>query len=207
VAEAFLLAKLFRDLMRESGACAITVNGCMGSYAGIMPCLTLSLLNDAGYMAYCESDFVTIPAGILMHYICGKPTYLCNPTFPHEGRMLFAHCSAPRRMDGKALEPVKIMSHFESDHGAATKVGFRKGQLVTIVKPDFEAKHWLVLTGQIVDTPFLPTCRAQVEVKLKADTRDVAENLRGFHCMLAYGDHTKEVAYAAKKVGIQVQVL
>jgi hypothetical protein len=207
VVESFLLAKLFRDLMRESGAYAITTNGCMGSYAGIMPCLTLGLLNDAGYMAYCESDFVTIPSGILMHYIAGRPTYLCNPTFPHQGRMLFAHCAAPRRMDGKALEPVRIMTHFESDHGAASKVGFRKGQLLTIIKPDFEAKHWLAFTGQVVDTPLLPTCRSQVEVRLKADTEDVVANLRGFHCMLAYGDHTKEVAYAAKKVGIQVQVL
>jgi hypothetical protein len=207
VAEAFLLAKLFRDLMRRSGACAITTNDCMRSYAGIMPCLTLSLLNDAGYMAYCESDFVTIPAGILMHYISGRPTYLCNPTYPHEGRMLFAHCAAPRRMDGKALEPVRIVTHFESDHGAATHVEFRKGQLMTIIDPDFEARRWLACTGRIVGTPFLPTCRAQVEVQLNADTREVIENLRGFHCMLAYGDHTKEVAYAAKKVGIAVQTL
>ncbi|UCH34743.1 MAG: sugar isomerase, partial [Armatimonadota bacterium] len=62
-------------------------------------------------------------------------------------------------------------------------------------------------TGRIVDTPFLPACRAQVEVKLNADTREVLENLRGFHCQLAYGDHAQEVAYAAKKVGIEVQVL
>ncbi len=43
-------------------------------------------------------------------------------------------------------------------------------------------------------------------MKLDADTQDVLENLRGFHCQLAYGDHAKEVAYAAKKVGIEVQV-
>ena len=207
VTEAFLLRKLFHDLMAKSEAFAITVNGCMGSYAGIMPCLTLTLINDAGYMAYCESDFVVIPSGILMHYICGKPTYLCNPTYPHKGRMLFAHCTAPRRMDGKNLEPVEIVTHYESDHGAATHIAFRKGQLLTIIKPDFEARHWLALTGRIVDTPWLPTCRAQVLVELDADTQQVLQNLRGFHCMLAYGDYTRELAYAAKKVGITVQTL
>ena len=36
---------------------------------------------------------------------------------------------------------------------------------------------------------------------------DFVNNLRGFHCMLAYGDYTKEVAYAASKVGITVQTL
>jgi hypothetical protein len=207
VTEAFLLKRLFHDLMAKSEAFAVTVRGCMGSYAGIMPCLTLTLINDAGYMAYCEGDFVVIPSGILMHYICGKPTYLCNPTYPHKGRMMFAHCTAPRRMDGKNLEPVKIVTHYESDHGAATHIAFRKGQVLTIIKPDFEAKNWLALTGKIVGTPWVPTCRAQVLVELDADTQDVLQNLRGFHCMLAYGDHTREVAYAAKKVGITVQTL
>jgi hypothetical protein len=88
VAEAFLLKGLFRELMARHGACAVTTNGCMGSYAGIMPCLTLTMTNDDGYMAYCESDFVNIPAGILLHYIAGRPTYFCNPTFPRKGRML-----------------------------------------------------------------------------------------------------------------------
>jgi hypothetical protein len=207
VADAFLLKSVLQDLMAKSEAFAVTTRGCMGSYAGIMPCFTLTLINDSGHMAYCEGDFVVIPSGILMHYICGKPTYFCNPTYPHKGRMVFAHCTAPRRMNGKTLEPVEIVTHYESDHGAATHVAFRKGQVLTIIKPDFEAKNWLALTGRIVGTPWLPTCRAQVDVELEADTQDVVQNLRGFHCMLAYGDHTREVAYAAKKVGINVQTL
>lgn len=207
VTETFLLKGLFQDLMAKSKAQAVTVRGCMGSYAGVMPCLTLTLINDDGYMAYCEGDFVVIPSGMLMHFIAGKPTYFCNPTYPYKGRMMFAHCTAPRRMDGKTLEPVELLTHYESDHGAATHVLFRKGQRLTIIKPDFEAKNWLAMTGKIVDTPFIDTCRAQVEVELDADVQDVMDNMRGFHCMLAYGDYTKEVTYAAKKVGIAVQTL
>lgn len=207
VTEAFLLKKLYGDLMARSDAVAITSAGCMRSYAGIMPCLTHTLLNDDGRMAYCEGDFVNIPSGILLHYISGKPTYFCNPTMPAKGRMMFAHCTAPRRMNGKTLEPVELVTHYESDQGAATHVLFPRGQLLTILKPDFEARHWLVLTGKVIDTPWLDTCRAQVEVALEADTLDVARNLRGFHCMLAYGDYVREVSYAARKVGIQVQTL
>jgi len=207
VVEAFLLKRLFGELMARHDAFAVTTAGCMNSYAGIMPCLTLTLINDDGRMAYCEGDFVNIPAGILLHYICGQPTYFCNPTFPAKGRMLFAHCTAPRRMDGRNLEPAEIVTHYESDHGAATHVLFRKKQRLTILKPDFEAKHWLALTGRIVDTPWLDTCRAQIEVALDADTREVVRNLRGFHCTLAYGDYVREVSYAAPKVGIAVQTL
>jgi len=207
VTDAFLLKELFDDLMTKHDACAVTTNNCMDSYAGIMPCLTLGLVNDTGYMGYCESDFVVIPSGILMHFISGKPTYLCNPTYPHDGRMLFAHCAAPRCMDGKNLEPVEIVTHFESDHGAASHVNFSKGQLITVIKPDFEAKNWLAFTGTVIDTPKLPTCRAQIELEFNADTQDVLANMRGFHCMLAYDDYTRDVAYAAKKVGINVQIL
>ncbi|MCS7185606.1 MAG: sugar isomerase [Armatimonadetes bacterium] len=203
VVEAFLLANIFRELMKQHNAYAITTNGCMGSYAGIMPCLTLSLINDAGYMAYCESDFVNIPAGILLHFIAGKPTFFCNPTFPTgEGIILFAHCTAPRFMDGKRGEPAKLVTHFESDHGAAIKVEMRKGQIVTVVNPDFEAHEWCGFVGEIVGTPFLPVCRSQVEVKVKANVKEVVSAMRGFHCTIAYGDYRKEVGYALSKVGI-----
>jgi hypothetical protein len=110
-------------------------------------------------------------------------------------------------MDGRRLEPVTLVTHYESDWGAATHVNFRKGQAVTIVKPDFEARHWLALTGRIVDTPFLATCRGQIEIGLDADTQEVIRNMRGFHCQIAYGDWSREVGYAAKKVGIDVQRL
>jgi hypothetical protein len=207
VTEAFLLTQLYGDLLTKHGAFAIASTACMNSYAGIMPCMTHTLINDSGRMAYCEGDFVNIPSGILLHYISGKPTYFCNPTFPAHGRMMFAHCTAPRRMDGKNLDPVDLVTHYESDHGAATHVHFRKGQLLTVIKPDFEAKNWLALTGKTLATPFLDTCRAQIELALDADTQDVVKNLRGFHCMLAYGDYVREVVYAAKKVGINVQTL
>ena len=53
----FLLDEVFRRVMEDANCRNITINGCMGT---IMPlaetsaCLTLSLLNDAGYLAFCE---------------------------------------------------------------------------------------------------------------------------------------------------------
>ncbi len=153
-------------------------------------------------MAYCESDFVVIPAGILVHFIAGKPTFLCNPTYPHDGTITFAHCTAPRRMSGKDLEPARIVTHFESDYGAAPKVEFRKGQVITAVMPDFRAQEWEGYRCQIVDHPFLPICRSQIEAEIDGDCREVIHHLRGFHHMIVYGDYLREVAYALKKVGI-----
>ncbi len=69
VENALLLDQIFRAIMKKADCRAITINGCMGT---IMPmaettaCLTLSTLNDDGYLAFCESDFVVIPSGILL---------------------------------------------------------------------------------------------------------------------------------------------
>ncbi|HUU10216.1 MAG TPA: twin-arginine translocation signal domain-containing protein, partial [Phycisphaerae bacterium] len=75
----FLLDDIFRSLMTKAGAKAITVNACMGTIMKVSDttaCLTLSTLNDDGYLAFCESDFVVIPAGVLMANISGRPSFL-----------------------------------------------------------------------------------------------------------------------------------
>ena len=71
-------------------------------------CMPLSWLNDEGYVALCESDFVVVPTGILLHYISGKPVFMHNSTFPHKAIVTCAHCTAPQRMDGKRYEPARI---------------------------------------------------------------------------------------------------
>ncbi len=207
IAEAFLLTHIFLELLRKNDAHAITVAGCMGSYAGIMPCMTLTLLNDAGYMAYCEGDFVNIPAGVLTHFISGLPTFFCNTCFPSKQTILLAHCTAPTVMDGRRRERVRLLTHFESDHGAATKVEMRIGQKVSVIIPDFEGKRWVAFHGEIVETPFLPVCRSQIVVRFDADTLQFASKLRGFHATVVYGDHIKLVGYALRKLGIELERL
>jgi len=206
VEKAFVLCEVFRQLLDEAQTDAITVNECMST---IMPisettaCLPLTLLNDEGGMAFCESDFVAIPAGILLHYISGRPVFLCNPSLPHEGMLTVSHCTAPRRMDGRRLEPVRVLTHYESDYGAATKVEMQKGQSITVLNPDFAGRRWLGFQGEILDTPFYPICRTQLDVRIQGDWERLAEEVRGFHWMVAYGDHLREVGYAARKAGLQ----
>jgi hypothetical protein len=210
VENAFVLDEVFRSLMAEADCRAITINGCMGT---IMPpsetsaCLALSTLNDDGYLAFCESDFVVIPSGVLLSNISGKPVFLNDPTYPHDGIITLAHCTAPRRMTGDKLEPARILTHFESDYGAAPKVEMRRGQTVTNIVPDFKAERWVGLKGDIVDAPFLPICRSQIDISFSCDCRTLAERMPGFHWMTGYGDSMREVGYALKRVGIEWEVL
>jgi hypothetical protein len=203
---AFLLTKLFKELMEKADAPAITVNQCMGTIIPMSQttaCMPLSLINDEGLMAFCESDFVVIPSGILLRYISGKPSFLNDPTHPHDGVITCAHCTAPRRMNGTDYEPAEIHTHFESDYGAAPKVQMSKGQVITNLIPDFHCKKWVGCRGKILDHPFYDICRSQIDIEIEGDWRKLLEDMRGFHWMICYGDYLREVGYALKKLGIE----
>jgi hypothetical protein len=106
-------------------------------------------------------------------------------------------------MDGKTLEPARIMTHFESDYGAAPKVEMHKGQIITNIVPDFLIERWVGLRGEIADAPFMDVCRSQIDIKFACDSQTLAERMPGFHWMTCYGDYMKELGYALKKVGIE----
>lgn len=206
VDNAFILVEIFQRIMDKFNCRAITVNSCMNA---IMPiaetsaCLTLSFLNDEGYLAFCESDFVVIPAGILLANISGKPSFLNDPTYPHDGMITLAHCTAPRRMDGQKLEPARILTHFESDYGAAPKVEMRVGQTVSNIISNFGGDHYIGLLGKIEDNPFMDICRSQIDISYDCDSKLMQKQMHGFHWITTYGDYMQEIGYALKKIGIE----
>ena len=202
----FLLDDVFRLLMKEAGTSMITVNSCMGV---IMPkartsaCMTLSTLNDDGYLAFCESDFVVIPSGVLLSSISGKPVFLNDPTYPNDSIITLAHCTGPRKMDGKNYDPVRIVTHFESDYGAAPHVEVPLGTVTTNIVPDFKSERWVGLKGTVCEVPFRPICRTQFDIRYECPDKLLAERMPGFHWMTCYGDYRKEIGYALRRVGIQ----
>jgi len=208
VENAFLLEQVFRGLMREADCRAITVNACMGT---IMPvaettaCLTLSVLNDAGFQAFCESDFVVIPAGMLASNIAGRPVFLQDPCYPANHAIVGAHCTAPRKMDGRSIDPARIVTHYESDYGAAPKVEMQKGMKVTNLIPGFASESMACFVGEIADVPFLPICRSQIVIRYSSSDRLLAEQMRGYHWITFYGDYLREVEYALRRTKIKFE--
>jgi len=206
VRRAFALYALFREMMSERDTHAFTIKGCMGT---VMPmsettaCLPLSLLNDEGNLAFCESDFNVIPSGILLHHIARRPVFLNDPTFPHNGLVTVAHCTAPRRMDGVNYAPARVLTHFESDYGATPKVELERGTPVTMICPDSRQKQWLGFTGRVQSSPFYDICRSQYDIIIDGDWEKLLRDHRGFHWMMAIGDFTRELGYACRKTGVE----
>jgi len=205
VVNAFLLERVFKEILRDKTAHILTVAECMSIIIPISEttaCLPICLMNDSGYLAFCESDFVAIPAGILLHYISSKPVFFVDPTLPHKGQVTVAHCTAPRRMDGSHLERVEILTHFESDYGAAPQVKMKKGQVVTVINPSFSGGEWIGFRGIIADNPTLQICRTQLDIEIEGDWESLLHEMKGFHWLVVYGDYLSEIEYALKKVNV-----
>jgi hypothetical protein len=82
-----------------------------------------------------------------------QASFACNSHFPHHGVVTLAHCSAPRKMNGRDFEPTTIMTHYESDYGAATKVHYPKDQTVTCIVPNLHCTKWFAFRGRISIAP------------------------------------------------------
>ena len=202
---AFALYVVFRQWLREHQAPALTINACMGTALAVSDttaCMTLSWLNDEGYLAFCESDFVAVPPGVLLHYIAGKPVFLHNSTFPHKALVTCAHCTAPRRMDGQRYEPARIMTHYESDFGAAPKIEMPLGQQVCAISPEYATGRWVGLRGLVRDNPCFAICRSQQDVEIQGQWKRLIREARDSHWLMVYGDYLREVGYAARKIGL-----
>ena len=205
VEDAFALYVVFKQWLQEHEAPAITINACMGTIIQMTDttaCMPLSWLNDEGYMAFCESDFVIVPVGMLLHYIAGKPVFMHNSTFPHNAMVTCAHCTVPRRMDGRRYEPVRIMTHYESDFGAAPKIDMPIGQHVCAISPEYATGRWVGIKGIVRDNPNFAICRSQQDVEIQGDWKRLIAETRDSHWMMVYGDYLREVGYAARKIGL-----
>jgi hypothetical protein len=209
VFNSYLALHVCRQLLRETGASNFGFATCMGHGQITMldtpPCLVLSLANDEGYTAYCHTDLSHTMPGVLLRWIASRPAFVCNSHQPHDGLFFVAHCQGPRRMNGRDFEPATIMTHYESDYGAACRTHYAKDQIVTAIVPNLACTKWRGFRGKIVGTPSYPACRSQMEILIDGDWKRLVREMEGFHAQVVYGDYTREVGYALKKLGGQIQ--
>ncbi len=209
VFNSYMALHVCRQLLQETGASNFGFSQCMGheqiSMLDTPPCFVLSLANDEGHTAYCHTDLSHTMPGVLLRWTASRPTFVCNSHYPNDGTFLVAHCQAPRRMNGQDYEPATIMTHYESDYGAACKTHYTKGQVVTVIIPNLRCTKWQGFRGTIVDSPSYPACRSQMEISVDGDWRRLLREMEGFHTQIVYGDYTREVGYALKKLGGQIQ--
>ncbi len=200
-------SRSFAACCKEADCRALTINGCMGT---IMPlaettaCLTLSTLNDDGYLAFCESDFVVIPSGILLANISGQPRVPQRPDLSarrhHHPGPLHGAAEDGRPDDRAGPDPDPL------------RVGLRgRPQGRDAQGPDAD-QHRPRLQGRALaracrarssSARSCPSAARRSTSASRATSRTLAKRMPGFHWMTGYGDYHAELGYALKRVGIE----
>ena len=105
-------------------------------------------------------------------------------------------------MSAERYEPVRVLTHYESEYGAAPKVEIPKGQEVTFINPEYDTGRWVGIKGAVESNPFLEICRSQQDIRLFGDWKKLLNEVRDSHWMMVYGDYLREIGYAAPRIGI-----
>ncbi len=207
VARAYTTAK---RLLKDEKSNGLTTD-CLGMVTAKVvptpPCMAASLFQDGGVTYGCEADVFAAISLMFVSYLFDKPAFINDPVPETVKNVLIAaHCTSGTRLRGfdEAPEPLILRSHSESDIGVATQVLWREGQPATLVR--FQDPNRLILdTGTVVgnvSTPPAGGCRTSVEIAMDRveDCRDVL----GFHQVVFYGDHRRDVEAYCQMYGIQV---
>jgi hypothetical protein len=121
--------------------------------------------------------------------------------------LIAAHCVSGTKLNGldKENEPFILRSHSESSIGVSLQVLWKEGQPVTLVR--FKSPNELILdTGTVVgnvNTPPAGGCRTSVEVAM--DRVEDARDVQGFHQVVFYGNHRRDVQNFCQMYGVNVE--
>ncbi|MDQ1256256.1 MAG: hypothetical protein QG656_852 [Candidatus Hydrogenedentes bacterium] len=197
-------------LLKQEQANAITTD-CLGMVTTravpTPPCMAAMMFQDAGVTYGCEADLNAALSLMFTSYLFDKPGFMNDPV-PEtvKNRLIAAHCVSGTRLNGfdQPAEPLILRSHSESDLGVSAQVLWRVGQPVTLVL--FQGPNEIILdTGTVaanVDTPPAGGCRTSFEIDM--DRIEDARDVMGFHQVVFYGNHRRDVEAFCQMYGIKV---
>jgi hypothetical protein len=207
-ARSYIAAK---RLLKSEGCNALTTD-CLGMVTQkkvpTPPCLGASIFQDGGVTYGCEAAVGPAVSLMLSSYLFDKPGFMNDPVPETVKNVLIAaHCVSGTRiygLDRKDHAPYILRNHSESGLGVSTQVLWPVGQPVTLAqffKPDSIYLDTGTVAGN-VNTPPAGGCRTSVEIRMDdvEDCRDVL----GFHQVVFYGNHRREVEAFCQLHGINV---
>ncbi len=208
-ARSYIAAK---QLLKNESCNALTTD-CLGMVTQrkvpTPPCLGASIFQDAGVTYGCEAAIGPAVSLMLTSYLFDKPGFMNDPVPETVKNVLIAaHCVSGTRIYGlnrpKEHAPYILRSHSESSLGVSPQVLWPVGQPVTLVqffKPDALYLDTGTVAGN-VSTPPAGGCRTSVEIQMDdiEDCRDVL----GFHQVVFFGNHRRDVEAFCQLYGINV---
>jgi hypothetical protein len=207
-ARSYIAAK---RLLKAEGCNALTTD-CLGMVTQkkvpTPPCMGASIFQDAGVTYGCEAAIGPAVSLMLTSYLFDKPGFMNDPVPETVKNVLIAaHCVSGTRIYGlnrKEHAPYILRSHSESGLGVSPQVLWPVGQPVTLVqffKPDAVYLDTGTVAGN-VNTPPAGGCRTSVEIRM--DDVDDCRDVLGFHQVVFWGNHRRDVEAFCQLYGINV---
>ena len=208
-ARSYIAAK---QLLKNEDCNALTTD-CLGMVTQrkvpTPPCMGASIFQDHGVTYGCEAAVGPAVSLMLTSYLFDKPGFMNDPVPETVKNVLIAaHCVSGTRIYGldrqKEYAPYILRSHSESSLGVSPQVLWPVGEPVTLVqffKPDALYLDTGTVVGN-VNTPPAGGCRTSVEIQMDdvEDCRDVL----GFHQVVFFGNHRRDVEAFCQLYGINV---
>jgi nucleotide-binding universal stress UspA family protein len=206
-ARSFIAAK---RLLKAEGCNALTTD-CLGMVSQkkvpTPPCMGASIFQDTGVTYGCEGDVNGALSLMLTSFLFDQPGFMNDPVPETVKNVLIAaHCVSGTRIYGIKKEehaPYILRSHSESGIGVSPQVLWPEWKKVTLVLMQGQ-DSMIIDTGTVVgnvQTPPAGGCRTSVEIAMDhvEDCRDV----RGFHQVVFFGDHRRELEAFCQMYGIK----
>jgi hypothetical protein len=199
-----------KHLLRAEQSNAIT-SDCLGMVTQkevpTPPCMAACMFQDGGVTYGCEADIYGAMSLMLTSYLFDKPGYMNDPVPETVKNLLIAaHCVAGTRMNGfdKPNVAYNLRSHSESALGVSLQVLLEESHPVTLAR--FQSPDEMIVdTGTVVgnvQTPPAGGCRTSVEIKM--DRIEDARDVLGFHQVVFYGNHRRDLDAFCQMYGIKV---
>jgi L-fucose isomerase-like protein len=198
-----------KRLMAAQQANAISMD-CLGMVGARLvptpPCAAWTMLQDQGITCGCEADLYGAASLMMTSYLLDRPGYMNDPVpETYKNLLIAAHCTSGTRLDGfdKPPAPYVLRDHSESSLGVSTQVLWPVGQPATLVR--LTGPHEMIIdTGTVVsnvDTPPAGGCRTSVEIQM--DNIEDCRDVRGFHQVVALGNHRRILEGFCELYGIR----
>jgi hypothetical protein len=176
------------------------------------PCMTHSILKNAGFPSTCEKDLNALLAMAVMMYISQKPAYMGNPDFDLENNVIELHHSdSPTKMHGfdQPDDYYEIKSFTQSGFGATLRYDYekKKGQKVTLARFDPTGSKLLIIPGEISGGGGMEGygCAQKVSFKV-SDCREIMRTMQDFghHLAMVFDDWTEPIKDLSVMMGFEV---
>lgn len=179
---------------------------------GTPVCTVLSMLNNEGVAAACESDICGALSMWIGMQLSGKPVFFGDPVSLDEGEntITFWHCGAGACSLARKDTGAVVGVHPNRKIGPAMDFGceaFPKATIFRIGRQPDGSYRFFMMSGEALDKPKQFT-GTSVVVRTDVDSRKAVEDSVQIgmepHFAVIQGDYTRELKVLAKMLGMKV---